>query len=145
MHAAVGGGREYLVKWVGHPEGSWEPAGNCEGCPVLVAAFDKLRREEEEEEEEEEEDEDIKLEASSSSDEESDTQSEAVAMHTGQRLEYLFNDSTGQSGFCCGTIARAAKWPGWWKIDFDDGKQECVLIDREGKGANHLSRFFHDC
>ena len=38
-----GAGREYLVKWVGHPftAATWEPAANCADC---VAAFEKLER-----------------------------------------------------------------------------------------------------
>ena len=132
-----------------------------------MAAFNKLhpegedqdqeqeqeqQQQQQQQEKEQEEEEDILLEAFSSSDEdESDTQSGMVDLEVhlevGQRLEYLFNDGKGGGGFCCGTVARGIKrWPGWWKVDFDDGKQECVLIDRTTRGrcrsgGLHISQF----
>ena len=41
-----GGGREYLVKWDGHPKSAatWEPAANCANCRVLVVEFEKKEK-----------------------------------------------------------------------------------------------------
>ena len=40
----IGGQLQYLVQWIGYDQKTWEPIENLEGCPELIDAFKKRKR-----------------------------------------------------------------------------------------------------